>query len=582
VTVLQPRLRTAGCFLHSLSFSSGRVCLQDGAHCLPTSSSTTRLLASSSSSSSTSATATPRTSKKQATLQIPVVILKRSKQSKSFRNGNQLVFTKSIDRIDSPSSAQKSAPPSSLPSGTLVQVSVESDDPKGPPVTLGYGVYNPDSLYRVRFLCHRFLQTPLYQSLSETCTSPSQALVSILEHHLQVALKSRIHALNLQSFHLKTRSSPHVPLTDTFRWINGEGDHLSGLAIDVINRAVVVMSSAAWVQIHRESIIQAIQAVMPVESKDIIWRTTDNRLAQDGYVVDKSQGGKRKGSNKDDTREDSEESSDALELNSGSDSGSNRLHEIYAVHDVNEGEMIVSTENGVQYEVYPLSSSGGQKTSVYCDQRENRYSLAQLCVDKRVLDLCCYHGGFSLNAAVNGNATLCIGVDSSEEAIATCERNTILNNCQDKVSFIKSDVTEYMQEAYLRGAKFDVIVLDPPKLAPSVTALDKARRKYHSLNRDAIKLIDATNGGLLMTCTCSAAMTQKDGGRYFLEMVQGAALAAGRQVTLLRVSGAASCHTQSPISWPAGAYLTAALFYVHPMSTAAKSAATTTTTNATM
>jgi len=112
--------------------------------------------------------------------------------------------------------------------------------------------------------------------------------------------------------------------------------------------------------------------------------------------------------------------------------------------------------------------------------------------------------------------------------------------------------------------KFDVVVLDPPKLAPSVKALQRASRKYHSLNRDAMKLI-GNEGGLLMTCTCSAAMTQKDGGKYFLEMVQQASLSAQREVTLLRVSGAAPCHTQSPFSFPAGNYLTAALFMVHPI-----------------
>jgi 23S rRNA G2069 N7-methylase RlmK/C1962 C5-methylase RlmI len=92
--------------------------------------------------------------------------------------------------------------------------------------------------------------------------------------------------------------------------------------------------------------------------------------------------------------------------------------------------------------------------------------------------------------------------------------------------------------------------------------LAKASRKYHSLNRDALKLIDDA-GGLFMTCTCSAAMTQKEGGTYFLQTVQQASLAARREITLLRVSGAAPCHTQSPVSFPAGNYLTAAVFYVH-------------------
>jgi 23S rRNA G2069 N7-methylase RlmK/C1962 C5-methylase RlmI len=267
----------------------------------------------------------------------------------------------------------------------------------------------------------------------------------------------------------------------------------------------------------------------------IIWKTTPSRLKQDGLEMDEQ---------KDD------EANQQL-LDPVSDPTSS----------------VIATENGIRYHTYPYSD--GQKTGVYCDQRENRWNLAQLCRGKRVLDLCCYHGGFSLNAILNGGALCSTGVDSSEDAILTCQRNAQLNGCtESQLKFIQSDITSFLQDtaASDQGIVYDVIVLDPPKLAPSVNGLDKARRKYHAFNRDAIKLI-APEGGLLLTCTCSAAMTQKDGGRYFLEMAQGAALAVGREVTLLRVSGAASCHTQSPISWPAGAYLTAALFYVHPSPT---------------
>jgi 23S rRNA G2069 N7-methylase RlmK/C1962 C5-methylase RlmI len=230
-------------------------------------------------------------------------------------------------------------------------------------------------------------------------------------------------------------------------------------------------------------------------------------------------------------------------------------------NDVNDSGALICLENGVKYQTFPHQK--GQKTSVYCDQRENRWNLAQLCAGKDVLDLCCYHGGFSLNAAKQGAKSV-VGVDSSCDAIDTCNANLALNDFDPstRVSFIKSDISDYMKTCQDR---FQVVVLDPPKLAPSVSSLPKASRKYHSLNRDAIKLID-DEGGLLLTCTCSAAMTQKDGGRHFLEMVQQASLAARRDVTLLRVSGAASCHAQSPISFPAGNYLTAALFMVHSKS----------------
>jgi 23S rRNA (cytosine1962-C5)-methyltransferase len=254
----------------------------------------------------------------------------------------------------------------------------------------------------------------------------------------------------------------------------------------------------------------------------IVWKTTPSRLKQDGMTI---------------VHEKKEEDSSSVEQT-----------------------MVISTENGVRYQTYPFGD--GQKTGVYCDQRENRWNLAQLCHGKRVLDLCCYHGGFSLNAILNGGASMCTGVDSSEDAVEACRRNAVLNGCEDRLKLVRSDISRFLQET-VDQEDYDVVILDPPKLAPSASGLDKARRKYHSFNRDAIKLI-SPQGGLLLTCTCSAAMTQKDGGQYFLAMVQGAAQAAGREVTLLRVSGAASCHTQSPVSWPAGAYLTAALFYVHP------------------
>jgi 23S rRNA G2069 N7-methylase RlmK/C1962 C5-methylase RlmI len=95
-----------------------------------------------------------------------------------------------------------------------------------------------------------------------------------------------------------------------------------------------------------------------------------------------------------------------------------------------------------------------------------------------------------------------------------------------------------------------------------MASLNKASKKYLSLNRDALRLI-SNDGGLFMTCSCSSAMTQKDGGNFFLQTVQQASLGAKREVTLLQVNGAAPCHTQSPASFPAGNYLTAAIFYVH-------------------
>ena len=452
--------------------------------------------------------------KNKQQLDVTQVILKRNQQSKAFRNGNQLVFTRSIQKTTSavePGLAD------------LVQVLVcahHDDDAQPPPVALGYGVYNPHSLYRVRILCHGFLQPALYARVA-AAAQPVEALEHIVRHHLQTAVATR-RALQLP------QKGGKGAVTDTYRLVNGEGDQLSGLAVDMIDTTAVVMSSAAWCEIHKDVILQSLQEELPTGTS-IVWKTTPSRLVQDGYDMPLTK------------EEPPVDDEDPL-----------------------ADQVVISTENGIKYKTYPYSD--GQKTGVYCDQRENRWNLATFCRDKRVLDLCCYHGGFSLNALINGGALSCVGVDSSPDAIAACCSNAELNGYSandGRIQFVRSDITAFLQES-AGQAVYDVIVLDPPKLAPSAAGLDKARRKYHSFNRDAIKLI-APQGGLLLTCTCSAAMTQKDGGQYFLSMVQGAAQATGRQVTLLRVSGAASCHTQSPISWPAGAYLTAALFYVHPI-----------------
>lgn len=419
---------------------------------------------------------------------MPRVLLKRNRQSKSFRDGSQLVFSGSIGRV-----------PESIQLADLVQVEVPaSEDPNNTNTqVVGWGVYNPESMYRVRILQHA-----LVNSYFRDETTPMQ---SILISQMEKAVKTR-QALGLPS-----------DTTDTYRLINGEGDGLSGLAVDVIGgKVAVVMSSAAWCQVHQANILECLQTVLP--DHELIWKTTPSRLRQDGMTV---------------PNDDDDDDGDDV-----------------------DASPVIGTENGIKFETFPHLK--GQKTSVYCDQRENRWNLAQLSKGKRVLDLCCYHGGFSLNAASQGAASV-VGVDSSQEAIETCRTNAALNDLQDKVDFVKSDISDYMKDCQ---SSFDVIVLDPPKLAPSVSGLAKASRKYHSLNRDALKLVDE-KGGLFLTCSCSAAMTQKEGGKFFLQTVQQASLSAKREITLVRVNGAAPCHTQSPVAFPAGNYLTAALFYVH-------------------
>ena len=433
--------------------------------------------------------------------EVPTIVLKRSRQSKAFRNGNQLVFTRAIQS-------------GTAPLASLVEVAVENSAPNDKkqagktlnPLSMGWGVYNPNSLYKIRILCHRYLQPALYKSLNDS-ENAKDAMRLILNHHFQIAIQKR-RALNLPS-------SQHT----VYRLVNGEGDGLSGLQVDVMDSHVVIQSSAAWCQLYKDVILETLGNAMP--DHKLIWKVAASRLIQDGFdnFVEDTEGPEAE-------------------------------------------EAVVVKENGVMFKTYPAAL--GQKTGVYCDQRENRYLLSQYTRDKTVLDLCCFQGGFSVTAVVSGGAKLAVGIDSSPVAVEAAQKNAKLNQCEEKVTFIQSDISTYMQQAAEDSVHYDVVVLDPPKLAPTAASLDKARRKYHGLNRDAIKLVNPTGGGMLMTCTCSAAMTQKDGGDYFLAMVAAAAQAAGRSITLLKKEGAASCHTQSPVCQPAGAYLTAALFYVHP------------------
>jgi len=395
---------------------------------------------------------------------------------------------------------------------------------------IGYGFFNPISMYRAFIFCHQTSHPELFKSVKATINEKHgerETTEKVLELVLRSKIKDAIRARMIQNL----PSSD----TDSYRLVNGEGDGLSGLVVDMLGDVAVIMASAAWCELYKDTITRVITDVLhnehPLYSKfdeplGIVWRNTPLRLKQDGYILE-------------------ETSSESIDVEK-------------------EATPVIITENGIKYKTYPYDVSS-QKTGFYCDQRENRLNLAKVCEGKKVLDLCCYNGGFSLNAMIHGKASSCIGVDSSPVAIAAANEIKELNGISSGLEFVQMDIAQFMKEAESNGDEYDVIILDPPKLSPSVSQLDRAARKYSSLNRDAMKIINKKNGGLLLTCSCSGAMTQKNGGQFFLETIQGAALPARRRITLLSSNGAASCHTQDPASFPANSYLTAALFSVSPL-----------------
>ncbi|KAH9302637.1 hypothetical protein KI387_014220 [Taxus chinensis] len=267
---------------------------------------------------------------------------------------------------------------------------------------------------------------------------------SILD--MELLLQSRMNdALDL-------RRRLELPRSDTnvYRLVNSQGDRLSGLIVDVFGNHAVIASSAAWVEKYR-SVIELLVRQIP-EIDDIKWRPSVEILKEEGLNID-----------------------------------------IECEEPISTENRVKVMENGINY----IISLEGQKTGFYADQRDNRLLVGSLSKGRTVLDMCCYSGGFALNAAFGG-AVHVTGNDVSIQGI----------------------------------------------MVPTKT------NRYRNLNGLAMCL--TKKGGLLMTCSCSGAMTQSGS---FLSVLQRAASSVGRKITVLRHAGAATDHPIDP-SYPEGAYLT--------------------------
>jgi 23S rRNA (cytosine1962-C5)-methyltransferase len=184
---------------------------------------------------------------------------------------------------------------------------------------------------------------------------------------------------------------------------------------------------------------------------------------------------------------------------------------------------------------YGVDLAEGQKTGFYLDQRDNRRAAARYFRDRRVLDMFCYSGAFSLNAAVHGQAREAIGVDSSQKAIALARANAELNAVTN-VRFEVSDCFKALDRLAAEGQRFGAVVLDPPKFARSRASVDDALRAYRRLNRLAVDVLEP--GGILVTCSCSGHVTSED----FLYLLLGVAEQTGRDIQVLEQRGAAPDH----------------------------------------
>ena len=197
---------------------------------------------------------------------------------------------------------------------------------------------------------------------------------------------------------------------------------------------------------------------------------------------------------------------------------------------------------------YMIDFQSGHKTGFYLDQRINRLRVRELAKNKDVLDCFSYTGGFTLNALAGGAKSV-LSVDSSADALELCKENVLVNNLPaEKHIVLEGDVFQLLRKFRDEARSFDMIILDPPKFAPTAAHAEKATRAYKDINLLAFKLLRA--GGMLVTFSCSGGI---DAG-LFQKIVAGAALDAGVDAQIVEHLSQGADHPIS-LHFPEGAYL---------------------------
>ena len=269
--------------------------------------------------------------------------------------------------------------------------------------------------------------------------------------------------------------------TTGFRLINGEGDGLPGLVLDIYgNHAVLEVHSAGFFEIIGRVV-------------EIVESTLSSFKLQTIYV--KTAGGVER--------------------------------ESFYARGATSSAVII--ENGNHFEV---EWEKGQKTGFFLDQRENRKLLQSLCLGKRVLNTFCFTGGFSVYT-LHGGATNVVSVDSSAQALATLERNLTLNNFSGLHQTVQRDCFDYLENTH---ELFDVVVIDPPAFAKHLKAKDKALRGYERLATCALRHV--TPGGMLFTFSCSQVVDPES----FLLATQKGASNSGKNCQITHRLSQAPCH----------------------------------------
>ncbi|MFY7817363.1 MAG: class I SAM-dependent rRNA methyltransferase [Akkermansiaceae bacterium] len=187
-------------------------------------------------------------------------------------------------------------------------------------------------------------------------------------------------------------------------------------------------------------------------------------------------------------------------------------------------------EFGIPFEINFAES---HKTGFFCDQRDNRHRFSTMCQGRDVLDLCCYTGGFSVNAALAG-AKEVTAVDLDERAVEMAKRNANIN--QARVKFTHADAFTWVRTMIENGRQWDVVLADPPKFIHGKDEDRLGYNKYCDLNALVLKLVKP--GGIFVTCSCSGMLTPDD----FERIIISAAHRQNLRLQIIARTGAGGDH----------------------------------------
>lgn len=297
------------------------------------------------------------------------------------------------------------------------------------------------------------------------------------------------------------------PDNDAFRLVHGEGDYLPGLIVDVYGNTAVMQAHTPGIHFMRRRIAGALTELPGLPIKNVYYKS-ETTLPYKAHL--------------------------------------DPVNEYLA----GDFDGALATENGLRFNIDWLR---GQKTGFFLDQRENRSLLQQYAHGRKVLNMFCYTGGFSVYA-LRGNAQLVHSVDSSTKAIALTEANVDLNFPGDKRhEAYATDAFRFLDD--MEDSAYDLIILDPPAFVKHRGAIQNGLRGYRRLNTAALRKI--APGGILFTFSCSQ-LVNKD---MFRMSVFSAAEQAGRKVRILHQLTQAPDHPVD-ICHPEGEYLKGLVLYV--------------------